>query len=155
MFSETALARNRTRKNLLASAWAAVGKILLMAETLNVVDRGPVGDTGPLADLDWVFFSSRLVRIGSFRCPTHHPRFSDTGPPESHLVVFPRSSVWITHEGGAPFVGDPTHAALYNPGQAYTRGQISPDGDRSDWFAIAPALLRELSADLDASMGDA
>jgi AraC-like DNA-binding protein len=42
-------------------------------------------------------------------------------------------------------VADPGVATIYNRGQAYTRAALSPDGDRSDWFAIEPGLLAELA----------
>jgi AraC family transcriptional regulator len=57
--------------------------------------------------------------------------------------------MWIDDEGRRPFVGDPTHVALYNPGQIYRRRPISPEGDRSDWFAVAPDAFREIAADFD------
>jgi AraC-like DNA-binding protein len=111
--------------------------------------RSPTADVSdPIRPL----FQSKLVRVGSFRCPISHPHFHDSGPIRSHLFVFPRTSVWIEHEGGVPFVGDPTQAALYNPGQVYWRRPISPEGDRSDWFGVAPDLLREIAAPFDPAM---
>jgi AraC-like DNA-binding protein len=99
-------------------------------------------------------FQSSLVRIGSFRCPVDHPRFSDSGPTKSHLVVFPRTSVWIEQEARRAFVSDPTHAVLYNPQHIYTRRAISRDGDRSDWFGVTPDLHREMQAAFDPASAD-
>jgi AraC family transcriptional regulator len=100
-------------------------------------------------------FQSALVRIGSFRCPVDHPCFTATGPTRSHLVVFPRNSVWIEQEGHRPFVSDPTHAVLYNAQHQYERRALSPDGDRSDFFGITPSLHREIQASFEPETADA
>jgi hypothetical protein len=42
--------------------------------------------------------------------------------------VFPRSGVWIRHDGGRPFVADPTVVTFSNPGQHYRRGPIDAGG---------------------------
>jgi AraC-like DNA-binding protein len=100
------------------------------------------------ADAAWrapsrVLFDSSLVQVGEFRCPTAHPRFADSGPSPEYCFVFPRTAVWIQHEGGVPFVADSTVVPLYNGGQPYRRRPISRDGDRTDWFGVAPELLRD------------
>lgn len=105
-------------------------------------------------DPDSLQFESALVRIGSFRCPVAHPHFRDAGTISTQVFAFPRSVVWIEHEGQEPFVGDFTRASLYNPGQIYTRRAISADGDRSDWFGVSPALLREILFELDPARAD-
>ncbi len=115
----------------------------------------PVRDEARLArDPDLLQFESALVRIGSFRCPIEHPNFRDAGKIKSHVFAFPRSVVWIEHEGQEPFVGDFTRASLYNPGQPYVRRPISPDGDRSDWFGVSPDLLREILFEFDPARAD-
>jgi AraC family transcriptional regulator len=96
-----------------------------------------------------VLFASDLVRVGRFRCPISHPRFNDSGPTQTFCFVFPRTSVWIEHEGRAPFVADANVIPLYNRARPYERRAISPDGDRTDWFGVAPALLREVLAEHD------
>ncbi|HET9370832.1 MAG TPA: AraC family transcriptional regulator [Vicinamibacterales bacterium] len=127
-----------------------------MVETLAVLERDRPAESGePLPSPDRVLFSSALVRIGSFRCPPDHPRFSDAPRVQSHLMAFPRSSVSITHDGGRPFVFDPAHASLYNPGQGYLRKEVSPEGDRSDWFGLAPAVVRGAYAQLHPRHADA
>jgi AraC family transcriptional regulator len=44
-------------------------------------------------------------------------------------------------------VADPRVVTIYNSGREYQRDPICPDGDRSDWFAVAPehafAIVRE------------
>ena len=115
----------------------------------------PVSDDGRLArDPDSLRFQSALVRIGSFRCPVDHPRFRDAGTITTQVFAFPRSVVWIEHEGQEPFVGDFTRASLYNPGQIYTRRPISADGDRSDWFGVTSELLREILFEFDPAWAD-
>lgn len=103
---------------------------------------------------DRPLFSSRLVQVGVFRCPVGHPRFTDSGPTETYCLVFPRNAVWIAHEGRPPFVADATVVPVYNPGRPYRRGPISAAGDRSDWFAVAPDVLREIVARYDACAAD-
>src|SRR5262245_695105 len=93
-----------------------------------------------------ILFETPLVQVGKFRCPTSHPRFTDSGPTKTYCFVFPRTAVWIQHEGTAAFVADPTIVPLYNPGHPYRRGAISRDGDRTDWFGVSAGVLREALA---------
>src|SRR4051812_23671158 len=60
--------------------------------------------------IDDVVARGQRTMIGQFRCPLEHPSFRDSGPASDCIVVFPRSSVWIRHEGSKPFVADPTVA---------------------------------------------
>lgn len=108
-----------------------------------------------LANPSRMLFESRLVQVGQFRCPTLHPRFSDSGPTRAHCFVFPRTAVWIQHEGRQRFVADSTVVPLYNPGLPYRRGQISSAGDRTDWFGVTPTALQEVLALHDPQAADA
>jgi AraC family transcriptional regulator len=107
----------------------------------------------PAPVADRVVFSTECVGIGAFRCATDHPSFRDSGPIERDCFVFPRTSVVIEHDHARPFVADPTIVTLYNRRQRYERRPLSPDGDRCDWFAVSPALLRAavLARDRDAA----
>jgi AraC-like DNA-binding protein len=87
--------------------------------------------------------------IGEFRCPVGHPSFRDSGPIQECIVVFPRTSVWIRHEGSDPFVADPNVVTIYNRLQVYDRLPLSSEGDRSDWFALSDDLAREVTAAFD------
>lgn len=58
--------------------------------------------------------------------------------------MFPRSSVWIRRPGEPPFVADPGVVTFYDEGQEYSRRPISPDGDRAEWFGIAPEVAAEV-----------
>jgi AraC-like DNA-binding protein len=98
------------------------------------------------APLDTILFESRLVTVGAFHAPAEHPRFHDSGPIQGHLFVFPRTGVWIRHEGGRAFVADPNVVTFYNRGQVYWRGRISESGDRCEWFRVAPEALIEALA---------
>lgn len=102
----------------------------------------------PKAPLERLLFASPSVGIGTFRCAAEDPRFSDTGPSSTYCFAFPRTSVWIQHAGGAPFVADPGIVTYYNAGQEYSRRKLSPDGDRAEWFAIAPHIAEEIIAAL-------
>jgi AraC-like DNA-binding protein len=103
---------------------------------------------------DRTVFESPLVSVGVFRCPVDHPKFVDSGPASTYCFVFPRTSLWIQHEGESAFVADPTVVTMYNPEQRYRRQSLSAEGDRSDWFAVTPALLREVLTNYDAPSAD-
>ena len=95
--------------------------------------------------LDRVIYKGPSAQVGSFTCAVSDPRFRDSGPTENHLVVFPRSGVWIRHAGSRAFVADPHIVTIYNRGQEYTRGSLSAEGDRCDWFAVTPEVAREIA----------
>ena len=99
--------------------------------------------------VEQLLFDSALARVGAFRCPAGHPLFSDSGPIVNPVFVFPRTAVWIQHDGRAPFLSDPTIATLYNRGQTYRRKPLNGDDDHCDWFALAPALLAEIAGGRD------
>ena len=99
-------------------------------------------------------FATAIITVGRWRCPVGHPVFADSGPARGHLLVFPRSSVWIQHEGDRRFVADPATVTFYNRGQHYRRFALSPDGDRGAWFAVAPAVLADVLSRRDPSAPD-
>jgi AraC family transcriptional regulator len=107
-----------------------------------------------LPPIDRVLFSSKTVSIGAFRCPIDDPRFRDSGPAGAHQVVFPRRGVWIRQSGSAPLVADSGIATIYNRGRRYDRAPVSPDGDRSDWFAVAPEVAVAMARELDPGAPD-
>lgn len=95
------------------------------------------------------------VAIGTFDCPSSYASFSDTGPIERQIVVFPRMSVWIRHEGSTRFLADPSVVTIYNRAQRYERFIASPYGDRSDWFAVSDELARSIVRAHDEPCADA
>ena len=99
--------------------------------------------------VEHLLFDGPLARVGAFRCPAAHPLFADSGPIVNPIFVFPRTAVWIQHDGHAPFVADPTVATLYNRGQTYRRTVIAGGGDQCEWFALEPAVLAEIAAAWD------
>ena len=108
------------------------------------------------SEVDQVSLATAAVTIGRFRCSTLHPSFRDTGPIRQAVVVFPRTSVWIQHEGARRFVADPNVVTIYNRGQRYERFPISAAGDDCDWFAVSDAVAREIAGSCDAAAaGDA
>jgi AraC-like DNA-binding protein len=102
---------------------------------------GPPNPPDEPPPLDRILFDSPLLRVGAFRAAPSHPRFHDSGPAENDIFVFPRTSVWLRHEGGKPFVSSPNVVTYYNRGQVYRRGKVSEEGDRCEWFAFRPAVL--------------
>jgi AraC-like DNA-binding protein len=109
--------------------------------------RGPVLDG--VHPVERLRFASELVCIGSFRCATDHALFPGGTPSTSCCFVFPRSSVFLQHEGSRRFLSDPTLVTFHNRGRVYRRFRASEQGDRADWFAIAPAVLLEAVAERD------
>jgi AraC family transcriptional regulator len=101
----------------------------------------PVADI--VRDVDLMLAHTPLVGVGAFRCAPDHPRFEDSGLIRNHCFAFPRTASVIEHDGGDRFVGDQTRISLYNSGQAYRRSAVSPEGDHSDYFVVAPHVLRE------------
>ena len=104
--------------------------------------------------IDQPVFETDHVTVGVFRCPTTHPDFRDTGPTERHLVVFPRTGVWIRHAGSRAFVADSRVVTIYNAGQVYTREPMHPEGDRSDWFGLSPDMAREVARSVSSTEFD-
>ena len=101
-----------------------------------------------------VLFDSPLVRVGTFRCRPQYPGFADTGPIHDHLVVFPRTSVFITHDGGPTIVADPCTVMFYNRSQQYRREPLSEDGDLCEWFAFDHQILVEALSPYDPLAGE-
>jgi AraC-like DNA-binding protein len=100
-------------------------------------------------EVDRAVFSSECVTIGAFRCAPEHPSFRNSGPIRDDCFVFPRTAVMIEHDNAPAFVADPTVVTLYNRRQQYERRAVSADGDRCDWFAVSPELLRGALLDRD------
>lgn len=108
------------------------------------------GDT----EVRTILFDSEVATVGRWRCPVDHPLFTDSGPARRFLFCFPRSSVWIQHYGGEPFVADSNTVTYYNQGQLYRRVALSACGDRGDWFGVAPSVIADLLAEWDPAARD-
>ncbi|MEM9555426.1 MAG: AraC family transcriptional regulator [Acidobacteriota bacterium] len=94
-----------------------------------------------MSEFDTTHYRGRQVGVGSFECRPSHPRFADTGPIDSYICVFPRTSVSITHAGKSSVVADANVVMFYNRNQEYRRGPISLEGDRCDWFMVSPEAV--------------
>jgi len=117
----------------------------------TIASRRAQRRTTPAQDvaLERRVYESDRVRVGSFRCPAWHPKFTDTGPAGAHLVVFPRTSVVITQAGREPVVADPNTAMLYNRAQEYRRDKLHEWGDRCEFFAFEPSVIIEAMSALE------
>ena len=102
--------------------------------------------------LERVVFGNGRVEVGAFRCPADRPDFRHASPIGDRCVfVFPRTAVWIQHDGHRPLACDPGVVVMYNPLQPYTRAPIDPEGDRCEWFAVDTATAAEVVQALDAA----
>jgi len=92
--------------------------------------------------------------IGQFRRGPKHSNF--TGPHQSGgtLIVFPRTSVTITHCDKDPVVADPNTVMFYNQGQIYSRDKLSDKGDLCEWFNFDPKLVVDAIRPFDACVDD-
>jgi AraC-like DNA-binding protein len=99
-----------------------------------------------LTTVETVLRRSPLIALGEYRCPVEHPQFSGGGPQRCPFVVFPRTSTRITRLGGKPQVYTPNTVSLHNIGDVYCREAVSREGERCDWIAVSPSLLREVAA---------
>jgi AraC-like DNA-binding protein len=98
---------------------------------------------------DRALFASPEVRVGTFDCPVDHPDFATAGPIEGYTIFFPRSAVWIEHDGQPPFVADPKVVTIYNRGQPYVRRALAVTGDRGDWLSVSRELAAAVASGLD------
>jgi len=106
------------------------------------------------AHINEVIFAGDVVKIGRWRLPATHPRFANSGPVRHYLFVFPRTSAWIRHVGGKPFVADANIVTYYNREQEYMRGVIAAVGDCCDYYAIDPVVLRQVVSTWDPAAAD-
>lgn len=93
--------------------------------------------------MDTRLYQSSLLTIGLFRAQPWEPRFENSGPTKGYLLVFPRTSVTITHVGRDPVITSPNVVMFYNFGQEYRRGKVSERGDVCEWFAFHPDVIIE------------
>jgi AraC family transcriptional regulator len=98
---------------------------------------------------DGAFFS-----IGQFRRGPKHSNFHGPHHIDGTLIVFPRTSVTITHAGKGPVVADPNTVMFYNDGQIYSRDKLSDKGDLCEWFGIDPKLVADAIRSFDAHIDD-
>jgi AraC-like DNA-binding protein len=107
-----------------------------------------------LLPVERLLFDGELACAGNYRCSRDHPLFPGGLPSTSCCFVFPRSSVFIQHEGGRRFLADPTLVTFHNRGGVYRRFAASDDGDRADWFALAPDVLVDVVRPFDPAVAE-
>ena len=90
-------------------------------------------------------YESPLLRIGDFHCRGGDPRWRACNSiGEGHHLVFPRTAVFIAHEGGEPVLADPSVAVVYRSHERYRRAIADPAGDHCVWVVPNVALARSL-----------
>jgi AraC-like DNA-binding protein len=99
-------------------------------------------------------YDGSFFRIGQFRRGPKHPNFSGPHWSGGTLIVFPRTSVTITHAGKAPVVADPNVIMFYNNGQIYSRGKLSEAGDLCEWFGFGSELVADAIRSFDPYVDD-
>jgi AraC-like DNA-binding protein len=99
-------------------------------------------------------YRTAIVSVGEFRCPIDNPMFTHSGPARCHCFCFPRTSVWIRHEGQPSFVADPNTVTFYNRGELYWRSPLSRAGDLTDWFGVTPEVIRDTIGRWDDAAAD-
>ncbi|HNB55273.1 MAG TPA: AraC family transcriptional regulator, partial [Anaerolineales bacterium] len=82
------------------------------------------------------------------------PHFENSGPIGGYLLVFPRTSVSITHVGREPVITSPNVVMFYNLGQEYRRGKVSERGDVCEWFAFHPDVIVDALKPYDVTVQD-
>lgn len=101
----------------------------------------------------WIY-NGAFFRIGQFRRGPKHSNFSGPHQIGGTLIVFPRTSVIITHAGKGPVVADANTVMFYNDGQVYSRHMLSDKGDLCEWFAFRPRFVVEAVRSFDAHVDD-
>ena len=90
-----------------------------------------------------VIYEGRSTAVGLFRSHPKNPNFGGPHIIGGTLLVFPRTSVTITHIDQRPVLADPNIVMLYNNEQIYTRSQHSPQGDICEWFCFEDCYVAE------------
>jgi AraC-like DNA-binding protein len=106
-----------------------------------------------VTEVERLLFRSDIAAAGAFRCSSTHSLFNDSGPASGHLLVFPRTSTKLLFAGGRTVTATPAVAIFYNEGQQYRREKIDRS-DSSDWFMVAPDVVRDVVARYDPSAAD-
>lgn len=107
-----------------------------------------------VTEVETVLMRSASLALGKYRCRVDHPRFDGGGPQRCAYIAFPRSSVRITRALGPPLVYTPNTISFHDVGDVYRRSAISEEGERCDWIAVAPGLLRDIVAQFDPGVFD-
>lgn len=99
-------------------------------------------------------YKGSFFHIGQFRRGPKHPNFCGPHQIGGTLIVFPRTSVTITHAGKTPVVADANTVMFYNDRQVYSRAKLSDQGDLCEWFAFDTELVTDAIRSFDARVDD-
>ena len=110
------------------------------------------GSAAEARGLNQVIFDGDLVRVGLFRCRPWHDMFKNDRRALADYVVFPRTSVMITHDGDDPIVADPNTVLFYNKYQTYEREKLSETGDFCDYYTFSQEALLDTMQAYDPSV---
>ena len=99
-------------------------------------------------------YEGTFVWIGQFRRGPRHANFGGPHQIGGTLLVFPRTSVTITHAGQAPVIADQNTVMFYNHGQVYSRSKVSERGDFCEWFGFDPQLVADAIRSFDPDVDD-
>jgi AraC-like DNA-binding protein len=105
----------------------------------------------PLKPVERVLFQSPLVAIGRFSAGPEHPAFAADPTLLYPHVGFARHALIVEKPHCGRVVASPLFVAMHNVGERFVRRALSAHGDQTDWFAVDPAWLRALLADVVAT----
>lgn len=91
-----------------------------------------------------IIYHDDLLSVGLFRCRPWEDLFHDDNQALGRYLVFPRTGVLITPDGGEPLVADPTVVMFYNRFQTYRRRKLSDNGDACAYFEFHPQILAQV-----------
>ncbi len=98
----------------------------------------------PPTNTDREIFVNSLVTVGYVHCAADHPSFSTPSYVRGHRFVFPCQSVWIQSGRSRRYVSDPSVVEYHNDGEEFSRQALDPRGDRTHWYQIGDADLRDV-----------
>jgi len=101
-----------------------------------------------------VVFQGESVLIGQVRCPPTAAHFRNCGKARTFCIVFPRGAVIIRRPNQPPLIEDPSVVTFYNRAEEYERFELSPEGDRCDWFAYDVDVVRDAIRQFDPAAAD-
>jgi AraC family transcriptional regulator len=99
-------------------------------------------------------YEGSFFSIGQFRRGPKHKNFEGPHQIGGTLIVFPRTTVTITHAGKEPVVADTNTVMFYNDKQVYSRQKLSDEGDLCEWFGFDPWLVADAIRAFDAHVDD-
>lgn len=113
---------------------------MVTQEHLDSFPAGKFNEPSPVMQL---IYTSKLVSVGLFRCRPWHDLFHEDGRARAHMMVFPRSSVYIQHEDYPLVVASPNTVMFYNRDQEYQRRKLSERGDICEFFVFDEEVIRQ------------